>query len=90
MPKPRRRVKIELRMGADSWKDAADTLECIATEIRLGKHCNGPIISGGYTTGYAWEADEDESITHDSYQAASHAYIHSDEFRERSEETETP
>src|SRR5690606_254597 len=46
-PGPRRRVQIDLDLSADSWEDAADSLEQLARDIRMGK-CRSDVISGGY------------------------------------------
>lgn len=69
-PKPRRRIKLTLELGADSWRDAEIALEHIAYRIREADHLGQPevqVVSGGGSSGYQLHADEDPDITHDSY-----------------------
>lgn len=71
---PRRRVMVELRLGADSWDEVAAALEQIAREVSIGQ-MRAHVSSGSPTSSYAWLASEDERVTHDSYFEALDAYL---------------
>lgn len=66
---PRRRVQINLNLGADTWDIAARTLDQIAFEIRRGNWRGPNGCSGGYDSGFTIESSEDESVTHESWYA---------------------
>lgn len=65
---PRRRVKLNLDVEADSIKDLFDTLEDIARRVYADDLTKG--FSAGYQSSYSYELSEDESITHESWEAA--------------------
>lgn len=71
--RPRRRVRLELDLGADSRAKMADWLEDIAGQIRRGE-LNGDAVGGGYSVGYWLELTERPEITHESYFAALAAF----------------
>lgn len=64
--KPRRRVMMTLKLGADSRDDMIRALEQMAFEMRQG-YLLGETTSGGYSSGYSLKVTEDSTITHDSY-----------------------
>jgi hypothetical protein len=71
---PRRRVVCNLKIQADSIKDLTSALRCLETDIYTGtRNC----VSGGYSSGYILEIDEDESITHDSWFETLEAHLES-------------
>lgn len=72
--KIRRRVEFSLKGGADSWQDLAATLRSIAFDLDQGQ-MRGRAASGGYSAGYSWSADEDESVTHESFAAALEEFL---------------
>lgn len=68
--KPRRRVKVTIELQADSWRAAEDELEGIGYRLAVARHHNEKRLSvtvGGVSAGYTIDADEDETITHESY-----------------------
>lgn len=77
--KPRRRVKITIRLQADSWVAAGEELENIGYRIAVAGHNNEKcldVTAGGVSAGYTIDADEDEAITHESYFSAVEKWIH--------------
>jgi hypothetical protein len=61
---PRRRVQVTVKLGADSWRDAADALVDISRrmdEAGLAGERNANMASGGTRSGYTMTGDEDES-----------------------------
>lgn len=73
-PRPRRRVVVTLDLGADSWDEVASALDQIAFEVAAGK-MRGSACSGGPSSGYTWSANEDESVTHETYFEALDKYL---------------
>lgn len=74
---PRRRIKITLTLGADSWDEAVRALHGIEHRLAEAQDREEPkiaVTSGGYGSGYHLEADEDPTIDHDSYFEAVEAY----------------
>ena len=70
--KPRRRVVMKLEVGADSWEDLEETLQAILFRLAERKRRSEAalnITSGGYSSGFTLEADEDPTVDHDSYAA---------------------
>jgi len=68
--RPRRRVRLTLDLGADSWNDLASALLGIAIRIdeaieRKEERVN--IVSGSPSSGFLLHVDEDETITHESF-----------------------
>lgn len=76
---PRRRIVMRLEIGADSWEELEIALANAATSVAMGQ-MRSTGASGGVASGSSWEADEDETITHESYFAAI------DEWRKRRRE----
>ena len=65
--KPRRRVEMEIQIGADNIAELVRALEQISFDVDRGTRC---VVSGGPCAGWHFKVDEDDSITHDSYFAA--------------------
>jgi hypothetical protein len=77
--KPRRRVRITIKLQADSWVDAGEELESIGYRLSCAGYNNEKCLSvtvGGASAGYTIDADEDETITHESYFSAVEKLIH--------------
>lgn len=72
---PRRRVRFNLRLQADSWDDVSKALLDLSTEVALGNWRGPNGASGGPGAGYTIESDEDETVTHDSYFEALNEYL---------------
>ena len=73
--RPRRRIELTLRLGADSWEAAARAVDGVAYrlyEAADGRLYNGGIqcTSGGTASGWHLKADEDPAWDHDRYFAA--------------------
>ena len=67
---PRRRVVCKIKLGADSWQEAAAALDDIAFRLHEAKEkIEGQVSvsSGGPSSGWTLEADENRWITHESY-----------------------
>jgi len=69
-PGPRRRVVVKLQIGADSWDELRGIFRELETRLVVDGRLSATCISGGYSSGYIMESDEDESITHDSWTEA--------------------
>lgn len=80
---PRRRVLLTLKLDADSWKDMADRLRCLARDIDIEGGMGTAGLSAGYSASYTYEASEDPTITHDSWAAALDVYLEALHARER-------
>lgn len=65
--KPRRRIEMEIQVGADNIAELVRALEQISFDVDRGTRC---VVSGGPCAGWNFKVDEDDSITHDSYFAA--------------------
>ena len=71
---PRRRYVATLKVQADSERDLIGHLFNIATTWdREGMSRSS--VSGGYSSGHIIEVDCDESITHESWEAALQKYL---------------
>lgn len=66
--KPRRRILLTLKVGADDRDALIHELEQITFELRIG-HLWGESASGGYAAGYTMRVSEDPTVTHESYLA---------------------
>lgn len=66
---PRRRVVLELKIGADTRERMIEELEEIAAAIRKGEMW-GDCVMGSASAGYTVSATEDKTVTHDTYFAA--------------------
>ncbi len=71
--KPRRAYMLELKIGADTKNDLIGVLRQLEFEIGADLLTQG--VSGGYSSGYTYKLDIDESITHDSYIEALNGYL---------------
>ena len=71
---PRRRVVVKLQIGADSWEELRGIFRGLETRLVVDGRLSATCISGGYSSGYIMESNEDESITHDSWAEANEAY----------------
>lgn len=71
---PRRRIKFKAEIEADSIDDLTDHFRQLAFEISTGSRKS---VCGGYHVGSSYEVDEDESITHESWNKALNVYIKS-------------
>lgn len=62
---PRRRIVIELKLGADTLDEAIQVLDQVAFRLHEGF----PIecVSGGPGSGYSLSGSDDPAITHESY-----------------------
>lgn len=73
--KPRRRIVFKVEIGADSWDAVVGALEDLAIEVDRG-HWRGPNgCSAGSDYSFTLTASEDESVTHESYIAATRARL---------------
>ena len=70
----RRRVVLKLEVGADSWRELQYALNSLATEIAMNGRLSPWAVSGGYSSGWNFTANEDENITHDGWAAANEAF----------------
>ena len=73
--KPRRRIEVDIRIGADSWDAVRRALDSIAFDIATQEEGGRDITSGAPDSGYTLTATEDPSITHDSYFEAAMEWI---------------
>ena len=65
-PKPKRCYDITVRVGADTWEDAARELERVALHVvDHGPECNQ--VSGGPDSGSWVHIDHNPEMTHDRY-----------------------
>ncbi|SLJ86874.1 hypothetical protein SAMN06295987_101397 [Novosphingobium mathurense] len=71
---PRRRIVLNLEAGADSWEDLRDLLRRLETELAMRGSLPPSMVSGGYSSGFILTADEDESITRESWAKENEAY----------------
>lgn len=70
---PRRAFVFELKIGADTRNDLIGALRQLEFEIGAEQLTEG--TSGGYSSGYTYKLDVDESITHDGYFDALDRYL---------------
>jgi len=70
--KPRRRVEVEIKIGADSIADLVRALEQISFDVDRGSRS---VVSGGPNAGWHYRVDEDQTITHASYFEAVDIYL---------------
>ena len=75
MAELRRRVRFHLKLEADSWEACWRALDQIATDVARGNLRGPNAASGGILSCFTLTADEDESITHDSYFEALEAHL---------------
>lgn len=84
--KPRRRIEIVLKLGADSWQEAANTLLSLSRDLDRkppSPGSSGNWCSGAPCAGYVMEYSEDESVTHDSYFEAVDGYLDAEQEADR-------
>lgn len=65
---PRRRVKLNIDIEADSMQELSQTLDDIARRVLMDDLTKG--FSAGYQSSYSYELSEDDSITHELWEAA--------------------
>lgn len=65
MTMPNRAYTLTLKVGADTRHDLALILEHLAIEVSADRLTEG--VSGGYSTGFTYKLEVDESMTHDRY-----------------------
>lgn len=73
--RPRRRIEVEIRIGADSWDAVRRTLKSIAFDVATQEAGGRNITSGCTGSSYTLTATEDPNITHDSYFEAAMEWI---------------
>ena len=66
MKTPKRRVQVEIKLGADSMEDALTALRQIVFDTDDGGGIR-PMISGGYNSGYTIRVTENLTQTHEGY-----------------------
>lgn len=69
-PAPRRRVRLRLDLGADSWDEAVRSLEGITlrvAEADARREASIDCTSGSPGAGFRLTGDEDAAVTHESY-----------------------
>lgn len=75
---PRRRVEIKINIGADNWEEARWVIRQLETDlVENGGKLRPMLVSGGCSAGYNYIANEDETITHESWREANDEYCRS-------------
>lgn len=75
---PRRRVVCKIEIGADSWREAANALDAIAFRLWEANDKKEPqvsVVSGGPTSGWSLDGDEDMGISHETYIGSIEAWL---------------
>jgi hypothetical protein len=67
-PKPRRRIEATFEISADSWKGLTSRLHNLIYELDGGHWSGNGGISAGWESSMTVNFDEDESITHESWE----------------------
>lgn len=70
---PRRAYVFKVEIGADTRNDLIAVLRHLEFQISADKLSTG--VSGGYSSGYTYSLDIDESITHDDFMAALNRWL---------------
>lgn len=68
MKAPRRSVKLQIDLEADSWKEAAMALYNLSIRMDEAEREEEDVVylvSGGYSSGYTVSGNRIKSITHD-------------------------
>ncbi len=73
MGNPRRAYVFTVEIGADTRDDLCAALRQLEFEIAADMLTHG--VSGGYSSGYTYNLDVDETITHDRYMDDLHRYL---------------
>lgn len=76
---PRRRIAAKIEIEADSWRELRVALRQLETKMvedggKLHSH-----VSGGYSSGWIVTANEDESITHETWERDLDAHLQKDQ-----------
>lgn len=76
---PRRRIAAKIEIEADSWRELRVALRQLETKMvedggKLRSH-----VSGGYSSGWIVTANEDESITHETWERDLDAHLQKDQ-----------
>lgn len=74
MDKPKRRLELTLKLGADSWPDIVRTLEQIAFQLDGYPENGWHSASGSPSEGYILDIEVHPDVTHDSYFEAIERY----------------
>ena len=74
--KPERKIVLEVKIGADSWRDAADALAQIEQRILIDGPINS-LISGGHDSGYIVTGRENPDQTGDKFRSENAEYVDS-------------
>lgn len=69
---PRRRVEVDIHIGADDWEAVRRALSSIAFDLARKESGEAHMTSGAPDSGYTLRATDDPSVTHDSYFAEVH------------------
>lgn len=72
---PRRRIMVEIKIDADSWRDVRAAFRSFEADIVMHGKLSTNCISGGYSSGWILASSEDETITHESWEAELDAYL---------------
>ena len=70
---PRRAYVFEIKIGADSRDDLIGVFRQLEYELYTSQLTEG--VSGGYSSGYTYKLDVDESITHDTFVTNLNAWL---------------
>jgi hypothetical protein len=84
-PAPRRRIRLYLEAGADSWDEVDSVLRQVAltvVEAQYGGAASIDSTSGAPSAGYRVTADEDPDVTHESYFRDVDAWLAADRAKE--------
>lgn len=73
--KPRRRIVADIKIEADSWDALEGHLRSLLTDMVIHERLPVSSISGGYSSGHIISVDEDETITHESWEVELEAFI---------------
>lgn len=73
---PRRRVELTIKIGADSWREAAGALADLEHRI-LAEGAITNLVSGGWSSGYSVTGSEDTKQTGDKYRKENAEYVKS-------------
>lgn len=72
---PRRRIVAKIEIEADSWRDLRGALRQLETDMVVNGGVLRNVVSGGYSSGWIVTADEDESITHETWERDLKAHL---------------
>lgn len=72
---PHRKIEVELKISADSWRDVQAAFNMLERDIAVSGQLSTSSISGGCSVGWILTSKVDENMTHEIWEGELEAYL---------------